>query len=119
MKILYVADDGTQFEDEWECTVYEWRLAHPHLSEIKFLNAAGEPILSDPLEDITYNSTETVIVPNEEALQDLRDLTNYTGFCEYNDIDSIGTWKHCSGSRYIGGFRKVKKEEDTNDKRRN
>lgn len=109
MKILYVADDGTQFEDEWECTDYEWRLAHPHLSEIKFLNAAGELLLSDPLEDITYNDTETVIVPNELALQELQDLTDYTGFCEYNDINSIGTWKHYDGSMGNCGFRKEKK----------
>lgn len=118
MKILYIADDGTQFEDEWECTDYEWRLAHPHLKEIKFLNAAGELLPSDPLEDITYNNTETVIVPNKEALQELRDLTDYAGFCEYSDIDSIGTWKHCSDSIHLGGFRKVEKE-DVNDKRRN
>lgn len=108
MKILYIADDGTQFEDEWECTDYEWRLAHPHLKEIKFLNAAGEPILSDPLEDITYNKTETVIVPNEAALQDLQDLADYTGFCDYMDIDSIGTWKHYDDSMGNCGFREGK-----------
>lgn len=106
MKILYIADDGTSFEDEWECTDYEWRLAHPHLNEIKFLNAKEIPLLSDPLEDITYNNTETVIIPNKEALQDLQDLANYTGFCEYLDIDSIGTWKHYSDSMRNCGFRK-------------
>ena len=105
MKILYIADDSTQFEDEWECTDYEWRLAHPHLKEIKFLNAAGELLTSDPLEETTYNNTETVIVPNEAALQELQDLTNYTGFCEYSDIDSIGTWKHYDSSMSDCGFR--------------
>lgn len=25
MKVIYVADDGTQFEDEYECLNYEWR----------------------------------------------------------------------------------------------
>ena len=118
MKILYIANDGTQFEDEWECTDYEWILAHPHLKEIKFLNAAGEPALSDPLDDITYNNTETVIVPNEEALQELQDLADYAGFCEYKDIDSIGTWNHYDGTISNGGFRKVEKE-DANGKRRN
>ncbi len=110
MKILYIADDGTQFENEHECTDYEWRLAHPHLNEIKFLNAAGEPILSDPLEEITYDNTETVIIPNEEALQTLQDLADYTGFCEYYDINSIGTWNFYGGSICSLGFRKIESE---------
>ena len=110
MKILYIADDGTQFEDEWECADYEWRLTHPHLKEIKFLNAAGELLLSDPLKEITYNNAETVIVPNEEALQDLQDMTDYTGFCEYNDINSIGTWNHYDNSMCNCGFRKKESE---------
>lgn len=108
MKMLYVADDGTQFENEWKCIDYEWRLAHPQLNEIKFLDAAGEPILSSPFEDITYNDTETVIVPSETALQTLQELADYTGFCEYNDINSIGTWNHYSNSLSDWGFRKLK-----------
>lgn len=111
MKTLYIADDGTQFENKWKCADYEWKLAHPHLSEIRFLNAAGELLLSDPLEETTYNNTETVIVPNEAALQDLQELADYTGFCEYSDIDSIGTWKHNGKSMYKSGFHKEISED--------
>jgi hypothetical protein len=106
MEILYIADDGTQFKNRRKCENYEWRLNHPHLNKIKFLDAAGNPLLSDPLEEITYNATETIIIPDEAALQDLRDLGDYTGFCEYSDIDSIGTWKHYSESISNFGFYK-------------
>ena len=34
MKIIYIADDGTQFDDEYACKDYEWKLNHPHLKDV-------------------------------------------------------------------------------------
>ena len=35
MRIIYVADDGKQFDDEYECLNYEWRAAHPYLKDVR------------------------------------------------------------------------------------
>ena len=34
MKILYQADDGTRFDNEWDCEDYENKLNHPYLKNI-------------------------------------------------------------------------------------
>ena len=34
MKIIYIADDGKEFDDEFECEHYEWALDRPHIKEI-------------------------------------------------------------------------------------
>ena len=34
MKTIYIADDGKQFEDEYECINYEFCISHPHLKTI-------------------------------------------------------------------------------------
>ena len=34
MRIVYVADDGTPFGDEWTCTNYEWEQNHSHIAEM-------------------------------------------------------------------------------------
>ena len=36
MKIIYIAEDGTQFDDEFECESYEGKLNHPYLKNIVF-----------------------------------------------------------------------------------
>lgn len=95
MKIIYVADDGTQFDNEFACTDYEWQQRYNNaLKRIKFYDKNGEILTSSPLDDIHYNSVEIIVIPDENALMALHGLANYTGFCEYLDIDFIGTWKH-------------------------
>ena len=44
MKILYIADDGKQFEDEYECINYEFRILHPHLKTIELYDRFGKKI---------------------------------------------------------------------------
>lgn len=36
MKIIYVADDGTQFDNQFECENYEWKINHFNLDKILF-----------------------------------------------------------------------------------
>lgn len=41
MKIIYIADDGKQFDNEWDCEDYEWKLNHPNLKDVHVFNEEG------------------------------------------------------------------------------
>lgn len=91
MRTLYIADDGKQFEDKYECINYEFDILHPHLKTIELYNGNNEK-LTDPLDDDTYSSLTKIIIHSEEELIDLYDAADYTGFTGYYDIKSSGTW---------------------------
>ena len=95
MKIIYISDDGIQFDNETDCQFHEWKMQHNHLKNIKFYNGEGKLLTSSPLEEEHYSSVETVVISNEEELKDLQALTDYTGFCAYESINKMGTWKYC------------------------
>ena len=92
MRIIYIADDGTQFYDEYDCKDYEWRLKHSHLKEIHAFDKDGAE-LNDIVSEDTYNLADKIVVESIEALSDLKDLADYTGYCAYYSIDKIGEWK--------------------------
>lgn len=90
MRVLYIADDGTEFDDEWDCEEYEWIQNHQGLKEIVFLDQDGK-VLEDPMSENTYINAETIIVPTDEAAKELRELGEYAGWF-YDSIISAGTW---------------------------
>lgn len=92
MRVIYIADDGTQFDDEYDCKDYEWRLNHPHIKEVRVFNKDGVE-LTDILSEDTYNHSARIVIDSHEALKDLRDLAGYTGYCAYEWIDKVGEWK--------------------------
>jgi len=98
MKIVYIAYDGTEFSDQWECEDYEWRQLHS-FDDIIFYDGKGNP-LTDVLSEETYNNVAKVIVKTDEAVRILHDLADYTGFCCYESIDSVGTWTFKDGEFY-------------------
>lgn len=91
MKVIYIADDGKEFTDEYECLEYEWKLNHPYLKDICFYDKDHKE-LDNVTSDDTYNITEKIIVTSEESLKDLRALTEYAGFCAYESIAECGEW---------------------------
>ena len=90
MRVLYIADDGTEFDNEWDCGDYEWRQNHKALNSIIFLDENNN-VLNDPMSDETYNNAETIVVPTDEAAKELRELGEYCGWF-YDSITSAGTW---------------------------
>ena len=42
MRIVYIADDGKEFDNEFECEHYEWLQNHPNLKYIKCYNEDGK-----------------------------------------------------------------------------
>ena len=91
MKVIYIADDGKQFDDKCECENYEWLLTHPHLKDVLCFDENGNR-LENFMSEYTYEHTEKIIVPTDEAAKDLRELARYTGYCYYSHITEAGTW---------------------------
>lgn len=92
MKTIYEAFDGTQFDDEFTCTDYEWKKEHEQgLKDISFRNFQRQELIDKFSED-TYRSTYYIDITSEEGLRTLHKLADYTGYCSYEDPDSVGSW---------------------------
>lgn len=91
MKIIYVADDGTQFDNEFECEDYEWQLAYKHINDVYFFDK-DQNRLGDAFSCETYNKADIISVLNKDALQALHELADYTGFLSYLDVTECGIW---------------------------
>ena len=91
MKVIYIADDGKEFDNEFDCQHYEWILNHPYLKDICFYDKDNNALDNILLQE-TYETTERIVISNKDALNDLLELANYTGFCAYGDIVECGEW---------------------------
>ncbi len=83
MKIIYVADDGTQFDNEHECENYEFQ---------KNINASSLIALGLDKKIIKLNETNIedcyyVKISTEKDLKIFNELNNYAGVCL---VDSVG-----------------------------
>ena len=67
MRTVYIADDGKQFEDEYECKQYELNLKYPHLQTIEVYNQEGEKMI-DLLDDDTYNNCSRIVIHSKDEL---------------------------------------------------
>lgn len=92
MRTIYIADDGTQFNDEWDCRDYEWKLNHPNLKHIHVFDKNGNEF-EDIFSEDAYNYSEKIVVTSNEAVKELQDLARYTGYYCYEHINKVGVWK--------------------------
>ena len=92
MRTVYIADDGKEFDDEFECEHHEWMLNHPNLKYIKIYDNRTGELFDDIMTDDAYNYGDRVVVPTEFALKDLHDWASYSGYCYFNQITEVGTW---------------------------
>ena len=91
MRTVYIADDGKQFDDKYECKDYEWKLKHPCLNSVIFYDVKGNR-MSDISSQDTYELVMKIIVPSDEAAKALQELGDYTGFYSYEHINESGVW---------------------------
>lgn len=91
MKIVYIADDDTTFDNEFDCKDHEWRLNHPNLQNVCFYNENNEK-LNDIFTQDTYDAVNKIIVPNNFAAEELQALGKHTGFVLYESITESGEW---------------------------
>lgn len=92
MRTVYIADDGKEFDDEFECKHYEWILNHPNLKYIKIYDNRTGELFDNIMSDDAYQYGDIVIIPTEFALKDFRDLASYRGYCCFYQITEVGTW---------------------------
>ena len=85
------ADDGKEFDDEFECSHYEWLLNHPNLKDVKCYDKDGN-VFEDIMAEHTYNYCQKIVVPTDQCAKELDDLAIYTGYCYYSHITQAGTW---------------------------
>lgn len=100
MKAIYVADDGTEFDDQFECEDYEESTKHCNLYDVTFLDSSGKSLklkdrskrLFDNLPYV-YQNCNKIVVHNEEEVVSVQWLADYYGWCcEFEQITSPGTW---------------------------
>lgn len=91
MKIVYIADDGKKFDEEWKCKEHEFKISHSHLKTIEFYDKNGKR-LTNPMEEETYNNCVKIIIHSIEESNDLIEMADYMGYSLYYDIIDIGTW---------------------------
>ena len=91
MRIVYIADDGKEFDDEFDCIDYEWKLNHPSLNDVHLYDKDSNE-LDDMFSENTYGAVMKIIIPSESAVRDLQKLGDYTGYCCYEWIDEPGEW---------------------------
>lgn len=90
MIILYQAEDGRIFDNRFDCATYEIKERIKN-TDIKMYDRSGNAFSpATYLSDDTYNNVETIIISNEQDLEDIQKIYDYTGF--YHEIDRIGTW---------------------------
>ena len=100
MKELFISDDGKIFNHKWECLDYEWKLKHPGATGVIMYDAAGNELL-DFLSLETYEKVMKIHVISNEGVNFLRDLAEYTGYCNYADVTEKGDWVWTDNYKFI------------------
>lgn len=98
MKVLYIADDGTQFDDEWDCRDYEFRKGLD-LDDIEMYDKDGNRL--DPMTEETYYAVMRIVIKTEKAAEDLAKIEKYTGFIAYADVDAPGVWVYDQEAGFV------------------
>lgn len=55
MRTVYIADDGKEFDNEFDCEHHEWMLNHPNLKYIKIYDNRTGELFDDIMTDDAYN----------------------------------------------------------------
>ena len=106
MRCVYIADDGREFDDEYDCEMYEGALLHPNLLNITFYNECGESYKirhHNINDDAIYDTCERIDIHNDKEAADLRWLAEECGWCEFYEITSMGVWERHTDD-YGNGF---------------
>ena len=98
MRTIYIADDGKQFDNCWDCEEYEFVLHNRTIEDITFIDEHGL-ILNLPdgynIEDIIRITDKAyrVIIPDKRSLDALQNYCTEGIPCVYGQINSPGEWK--------------------------
>ena len=115
MDILYRACDGTIFDEEFDCMVYEEKikLREKEIDKIHFFDENNEEyfIKENPFDDDIYYNCVKILVENKTQVEVLSELAGYCGWCEFEQIPSPGFWVRQAPNdyshRYDGYWKKI------------
>lgn len=96
MRIVYIAADGTEFDNAWDCETYEDKMKYPELKNIAFYDQENNIyfIGDDLFDSDIYNNCEKVLIHNENEYNAFQWLAEECGYCEFSDfITSAGFWE--------------------------
>ena len=100
--IIYLADDGTVFNNEFDCQEYELGLLiKQYQGSLRFYEFDKTRIVNDK----TILDGDTVFfidVADEESLSFLKKLNEWNGM--FYDIDSVGKWQYVKNTDYDEGI---------------
>lgn len=91
MRVVYISDDGKEFNDEFECEQHEWIINNPDIENIHIYDKDGNELV-DLFSENTYDKSYRIEVLDESALDALHKLAEYTGFCLYKTINDYGDY---------------------------
>lgn len=100
MKIIYIADDGKEFDSYCECDKYEYLLNRPELKTIEFYDEHGERIFIDKKEyslawsnNRFYEVVERIVIHDDNELVAFMNFAHDAGYMSFETINSVGEWK--------------------------
>ena len=91
MRVVYISDDGKEFNDEFECEQHEWIINNPDIENIHIYDVNGNELV-DLFSENTYDKSYRIEVPDESALDALHELAECTGFSLYRTVDGCGEY---------------------------
>ena len=94
----WVAEDGTKFDDEYECETYEkTQNLQGHKKEFVFLDDKKNPIKIDM--NTRVSNIEYIIIKSDEGAKAVGEWLDYEGYLNPFDgvyEDCVGTWVYGS-----------------------
>lgn len=114
MTVIYRADDGKEFESEFECECYEQAHRWKELldkSDLVIYDKDHKPIElvfgetpeTDTMDDV-YDNSYFIDIGNENAAQLMFEINEYYGLFF---PDSVGEWKFINAEPYAGDWVKA------------
>ena len=112
--IKYVADDGTEFDDEYDCREYEWQQSFDRTIQFTLLDGRHRKL--DPVETSSYEDAFFIFIPNETAYYQLRRAWDgdWVDACSpdflWENEPKMGLWaydeaiSHDDGWYHVGDF---------------
>lgn len=94
MRIKYIADDGTEFNCENNCKLYEQGL-YDTIYNIKFFDNFGNLYhisKNNPYDDNVYQSAEIVILEDKTEVNAIQYLADMCGWSEFEKLNKAGIW---------------------------
>lgn len=80
----YVADDGTEFDDEWDCKHYEWQQTFGNGVKFQMLDYAQDKL--DPTSTQSYEDACFLFFPDHEAVLQCQEVWD----CDMVDVYAPG-----------------------------